>query len=189
MPTLLPFRQYDEHDVINLFGWSGAIPVNKGTLVKAVASGWRTDEAGTIQFLGSPGATFGNTVSERYGVKPRVTFAGTGDSPIGMLLYDVREQDENGQLLKFVPRKADEMQCAVSGQAVPIATRGLFLVSGEFNGGARAGDPLFPSGNGLWTTSTTGQNNGANEHCNSKVGKLIGAPNSKGHALVYLNIA
>lgn len=189
MPQLLPFRDYDEHDVINMFAFSGSLPVNAGTLVKPVASGWRTDEAKDIQLLGSVGASFGNTVSERYGTKARVTPAGTGDHVIGMLLYAVKEQDENGLLLKFSPRKAAEMQVALSGQTVPIATRGIFLVSGQFNGGAQAGDPLFPSGAGLWTTSTTGQNNGANEHCNSKVGKLLGAPNSKGHALVYLNIA
>lgn len=188
MAQLLPFRQYDEHDVINIFAFSGTLPVNAGTLVKPVASGWRTDEANT-QLLGSVGASFGNTVSVRYGTLPSVTTAGTGDSPIGMLLYAVKEQDENGLLLKFNPRKAAEMQVALSGQSVPIATRGIFLVSGQFNGGAQAGDPLFPSGAGLWTTSTTGQNNGANEHCNSKVGKLLGAPNTKGCALVYLNIA
>jgi len=188
MAQLLPFRQYDEHDVINLFAYSGALPINAGTLVRAVASGWRTDE-GTTELLGSVGASFANTVSERYGTRPRVTACGTGESPIGMLLYAVKEQDENGLLLKFSPRKASEMQVALSGQTVPIATRGIFLVSGEFNGGALAGDPLFPSGAGLWTTSTTGQNNGGNEHCNSKVGKLLGAPNAKNHALVYLNIA
>ena len=188
MPTLLPFRQYDEHDVINLYAYSGTLPVTKGTLVKPVASGWRTDEAGDLQLLGPVGANFANTVSERYGTRPRVTAAGTGESPVGMLLYDVREQDENGLLLKFSPRKADEMQCVRSGQTVPIATRGIFLVSGDFQGGQLAGDPLFPVGAGLWTTNTTGQNNGANEHCNSKVGKLLGAPNTKGHALVLLNI-
>ena len=34
MPTLRPFRDYDEHDVVNLFKYSGTIPVNKGTVVK-----------------------------------------------------------------------------------------------------------------------------------------------------------
>lgn len=188
MPQLLPFRQYDEHDVINIFAYSGTLPVNAGTLVKPVASGWRTDDANT-QLLGSVGASFGNIVSERFGTIPRVTAAGTGDHVIGMLLYGVKEQDENGQLLKFVPRKAAEMQVVLSGQTVPIVTRGVFLVSGQFAGGAQAGDPLFPVGAGLWTTNTTGQNNGANENCNSKVGKLLGAQNAKGHALVYLNIA
>ena len=188
MPQLLPFRQYDEHDVINLFAYSGALPVNEGVLVRPVASGWRTDE-GTTQLLGDVGANFPNVVSERYGTRARVTAAGTGDRVIGMLLYPVKESDENGQLYKFNPRKAAEQGVVLSGQTVPIVTKGIFLVSGEFNGGGQAGDALFPSGLGLWTTSTTGQNNGSNEHCTSKVGKLLGAANSKGHALVLLNIA
>lgn len=188
MAQLLPFRQYDEHDVVNVFAFSGALPINAGTLVRPVASGWRTDE-GNTELLGSVGASFANTVSVRFGTIPRVTPAGTGESPVGMLLYAVKEQDENGLLLKFNPRKAAEMQVVLSGQTVPIVTRGIFLVSGQFNGGALAGDPLFPSGAGLWTTSTTGQNNGPDQHCNSKVGKLLGAPNAKGHALVLLNIA
>lgn len=188
MAQLLPFRQYDEHDVINLFAYSGALPINEGTLVRPVASGWRTDE-GQVQLLGDIGANFPNVVSDRYGTRARVTAAGTGTNVVGMLLYPVKETDENGQLYKFSPRKAAEQGVVLSGQTVPIATRGIFLVSGQFNGGQQAGDALFPSGDGLWTTSTTGQNNGGNEHCNSKVGKLLGAPNSKGHALVYLNIA
>ena len=38
MPTLRPFRDYDEHDVINLFSWSGAVPAYKGTMVKIASN-------------------------------------------------------------------------------------------------------------------------------------------------------
>ena len=41
MPTLLPFRDYDEHDVINLFAWDGAVPATKGTIVKIKGDGWQ----------------------------------------------------------------------------------------------------------------------------------------------------
>ena len=45
MPTLRPFRDYDEHDVINLFSWSGAVPAYKGTMVKiASPSGFVASE-------------------------------------------------------------------------------------------------------------------------------------------------
>jgi len=181
MPTLLPFRSYSEHDVINIFAYSGTLPVNKGTLVKPVASGWRTDELDT-EFLGSPGAAFGNTVSQRYGTIPRVTAAGTGESVVGMLLYDVKETDENGEKLIFNPRKAAEMQVALSGQTVPIVTRGVFLISGAFNGPVTAGAAAYPSGAGEVTT------NSVNQVTSSTVGKFLGAPNGKGHALLYLNV-
>lgn len=180
MPQLLPFRDYDEHDVVNLFAWSGAIPVNRGTFVKAAFnSGWRTDEADLVM-LGSPGAQYPNTVSQRYGTYAAVTAAGTGDYAIGMLLWDVKEQDENGELLKFKAQKAAEMQVALSGQTVPIVTRGLFLWSGTIGGTTNAGLTLYPGANGNLTTVATNQN--------VKLGKLLGAPNGKGHALIHLNV-
>ena len=44
MPNLLPFRDYDEHDVINLFAYDGT-SVNKGTLVKVKsANGWESTD-------------------------------------------------------------------------------------------------------------------------------------------------
>lgn len=182
MPNLLPLRQYDEHDVINFFTYSGTIPVNKGTFVKpAFASGWRTDET-DVEFLGSVGATFPGVLSQRYGTYARVTAAGTGDACIGMLLYDVAEVDENGEKLIFKRQKADEMQVCLSGQTVPIVTRGLFLWSGTLNGSVTAGAGIYPSGNGDLTVNTT------NQPTNSKVGKVLGMPNGKGHTLIYLNV-
>ena len=183
MPTLLPFRDYSEHDVINLFAWSGTIPVNRGTFVKPLNSGWRTDETDT-SFLGSPGATYGNTVSVRYGTTPAVGVASTGDNVIGMLLWDVKETDENGEKLIFKPRKAAEMQVAISGKTVPIVTRGIFLHSGNYTAGGpavTAGAFAYVSGGDLMTTAS-------NADDKSRVGKFLGAPNGKGHALLYLNI-
>ena len=99
--TLLPFRQYAEEDVLNLYRWSGAVPCNKGTFV-TVTSGWVSDR-NDIEFLGPVGAGYGNTVSERYGVRPYVAAATTGDTGVlGMLLYDVKETDENGENFKEV---------------------------------------------------------------------------------------
>ena len=181
MPKLLPFRDYSEHDVLNLFAWTGTLPATAGTIVTPVNSGWRTDETDTA-FLGAPGATYPNTLSQRYGITPVVTGCGTGGNPIGMLLWDVKETDENGEKLIFKPRKAAEMQVALSGQAVPIVTRGIFLISGAFNGPVTAGAAAYPSGNGDITT------NSVNQVTNSKIGKFLGAPNGKGHALLYLNI-
>lgn len=180
MPTLLPFRQYDEFDVINLFAYSGTHPVNRGTFVKPVASGWRTDETDT-EFLGSPGAAFANTVSLRYGTIPRVTAAGTGDNVIGMLLYDVKETDENGEKLIYKPRKAAEMQVALSGQTVPLATAGMFLWSGTINGTVSAGAGLYPSGVGELTVNPINQV--------KSVGYTLGMANGLGHTLIQLNVA
>jgi len=180
MPQLLPLRQYDEHDVVNLFSYSGTIPVNKGTFVKcAFNSGWRTDET-SIEELGAVGVSIPGIISNRWGTYARVTAAGTGDYAIGMLLYDVKETDENGEKLIFKRQKADEMQVALSGQTVPIVTRGIFLWSGTINGAVTAGAVLYPSGAGDLTVNSVNQN--------VKLGRTLGMPNGKNHTLIYLNV-
>jgi len=95
----------------------------------SIQSGWDTSQE--FNELGAVGAAYANTVSLRYGVKAQVAkHSATGTRPFGMLLYDVRETDENGEKLIYKPRKAAEMQCAISGQAVPVVRRGMFLYSG-----------------------------------------------------------
>ncbi|MEK6881865.1 MAG: hypothetical protein AABY22_19765, partial [Nanoarchaeota archaeon] len=76
---LAPWRQYNESDVFNMCAYSGSIPVTAGTVVKLVASGWRSDET-DLQTIGAVGASFNNTVSTRWGAVPSVTDAGTGDA-------------------------------------------------------------------------------------------------------------
>jgi hypothetical protein len=145
--NLRPFRDYDEHDVINLFTYSGAstsLPLNKGMVVKVVNPGFSTlgDAGNPIENLGSLSSTaFPNSVSSRFGVKARVTAAASGDrQTIGLTLMDMRETDENGEKLIFNPRKAAEMGVIVSGQAVPILTKGVVTYSGT---AATAGDYAF----------------------------------------------
>jgi len=182
MAKLRPFRQIDEHDVIKLFAYSGTLPVTQGTLVRPVASGWRSDESDT-EFLGNVvGAGYGNTVSQRYGTIPRVTAADTGEATIGMLLYDVKETDENGELYILHPRKADENDVVMSGQVAPILTRGIVLWSGTLNGPNAAGRTFWASGAGHVTTTNTNQISG------TSVGRLLGSPDSRGYALLYVNV-
>ena len=132
---LKPFRDYSEHDVINLFAFGDkdvtlgtTTVIYAGSAVK-VQTGWsNTNE---LQMLGDVGAAYANTVSERYGVSADVQYTegGADEAALGLTLYDVREYDENGEALKFNPRKQDELQSVLSGQAVPIATRGVFLMA------------------------------------------------------------
>ena len=202
MPTLRPFRDYDEKDVINLFGYSGAfvdsayqILATKGTLVKVVGDGFRPDVE-PIEMLGNMGAfNVNNWVGQRYGVVPKVTVATPTDNPVGMLLFDCRELDENQLPLKYNPRKAAEMEAAISGQAIPLVTRGTFLYSGiVVSGGVavQAGKPAYVGWNG--TIATSGAS-GA-----TAIGKFLGttgAPGASGNAygdnsavaLVWLNIS
>lgn len=175
--TLLPFRDYDEHDVINLFAYNGE--VTKGHIV-SINSGWKnTDE---MALLGDVGNDFGNTVSERYGVKASLKLAsGTSSKAIGILLHDVKETDENGEKLVFNPRKAAEMGVTLSGQAAPVATRGVFLYSGTNLTGQTVtpGMTLYHDGNGEIVTGTS---------AGVAIGKALGAVDSNGHCLVRIDL-
>lgn len=162
--TLRPFRDYDEKDVINLYTYSGSvvdaqykIQATKGTIVKIAGDGFRNDVE-PLEMLGNFGAfNVNNWVGQRYGVVPKVTAGGTGDANyLGMLLFDVRELDENELPLKYNPRKAAEMEAVLSGQAVPVVTRGIFLYSGITTGvnkvAVTAGNPVYVNANGGLTS-------------------------------------
>lgn len=220
MPTLRPFRDYDEKDVINLFTYSGAfvdstlqILATKGTFVKIVGNGFRPDGE-PIEMLGNMGNfNVNNWVGQRYGVVPKVTVCnGPGctspnDVPLGMLLFDVRELDENALPLKYNPRKAAEMEAAISGQAIPIVTRGTFLYSGvRVSGGVpvQAGQPCYAGYGGEISTSGTAPTSGGIANLltvpgSPAIGKFLGAtgaPGASGNAygdnsavaLVWLNL-
>ena len=95
---------------------------------------------------------------------------------MGILLRDVRAKDENGENLLYYPEKREELQCVVSGEAVPIATRGIFTlnVRGLANGVAPSiNDVAEPSINGTVTGVTTTV---VNHHIRKAhgIGKFIG---------------
>lgn len=178
MPKLRPFRSHDEYDTINLFGYSGSYPVYNGTFVKiAGTSGYMGQD---LEIIGQAGASYAGVDSPRWGVAPVVTsVSATGDSPIGMLLYDGKELDENGLQLKFNPRKAAEMQVFLSGWAAPIVTKGEFWYSG-ISGSPTPGAPAYfdQSTAGLMTVGQTSQ----------IVGKFLGGKTSEGYAYVKINL-
>jgi len=188
---LRPFRDYDEHDVLNLFAYdttglnAGSISITKGSLVK-IATGWKNYDSGVelgggIEFIGGAGTLQPtNVVSQRYGVTAKVVTSTTGETPIGMMLYDVKDVDENGELLKYNPRKAAEMQAVIPGQAVPVVTRGIFLVQGVL-GSPTAGGVAYAGGTGQITSST-----GTAGVLNVAIGKFLGAPDTNSETLVKL---
>ncbi|SVE14721.1 uncharacterized protein METZ01_LOCUS467575, partial [marine metagenome] len=145
---LKPFRSYDEHDVVNLFALDDPsvdlnvddVKIKKGVLVAVEGDGWKnTEEAlsefglGTATSAVAPGKSFANTVSLRYGTTARVQPAASGDTaaPLGLTLWDMAERDENGEKLLYHPRKAAEMQAVISGQTMPVLTKGIVLYKGK----------------------------------------------------------
>lgn len=178
MANLKPFRDYDEHDVINLFAVN-AESANKGTVVTANSNGVNFKDATSLDNL-SP---FGNTLSAQFNVPWTVSPAASGAAKgeiVGLLLKDVRKFDENGEQLIFNPRKAAEMDVIISGQAAPILTKGLVLVSGI------VGTPGF--GSGAAVSDAGGGDLKVVAYGSATVGKFLGPKNDEGYALLKVEL-
>lgn len=130
---LLPFRQYDENDVINFYSLD-AETGEAGSVVRVSAA--NLDEEPVKYVERGDSNSYDNTLGHGLSLYPEVPYkvtkmTGTGTNlrPLGILLRDVRAKDENGENLLYYPEKKEELQCVVSGEAVPIATRGIFAVN------------------------------------------------------------
>ena len=130
---LLPFRQYDDNDVVNFYSYDGETG-EAGSVVKVSAADLQNEPVKYVERTDSDSwdATLGNALS-LYPEVPykltKVSDTGFGVKPLGIMLRDVRNKDENGENLLYYPQKKEELQCVVSGEAVPVATRGLFTIN------------------------------------------------------------
>jgi hypothetical protein len=122
---LLPNRSINEKDVINNYSFDSNSG-EAGTFVKVSAGNLTLDPVEYGDF-GPFANSLGNATSQYPFVPQKVSTAGTGDAGLvlGMLLRDVREFDENGERLLYYPQKKFDLQCVLSGEAVPVATRGV----------------------------------------------------------------
>lgn len=175
-----PLRQYNESDVINMFAYNGA-SASKGLLVKVDGGGWKsTDEP--VGMDGTAGASVANTISARYSTTAKVTAAASGDNALGMLLMSVAETDENGEKLIFNPRKAAEMGVVVSGQTVPVLSRGIVLYSGAVLAAETfsAGAALYGADSGEITSVAGG--------AKIAIGQALGGKDSNNFVLIKLEL-
>ena len=182
MHKLLPFRQYDEKDVINLFkldlasqaltalkpnasafskkNWSGT-----GVDVKAGNDWYATDPAGlhtsshsAESYLGAIGTGDQGNASKWgsfYPEAPMAVEASTASSGfLGITLRSTLAYDENDEKLSSYPVKKDELQCVLPGEAVPVVTRGFFTLTDDAVSGAAVGDILTLAADGKFSTPT-----------------------------------
>ena len=126
---LLPYRSINETDVINGYSFDSNSG-EAGTFVKVSAGNLTLDPVEYGNF-GPFANSLGNAKSQYPFVPQTVTTASSGDAGliIGMILRDVREVDENGEKLLYYPQKKQDLQCVLSGEAVPIASRGIVEIS------------------------------------------------------------
>ena len=151
---ILPYRDYSEHDVLNLFSLdTGAytianaksdavagsafdsgvvVKVNplKGELPGDLPGGLSEHDSDEDlrNYLGaSPtSAHIGYNAYPYNGMT--VEPAGAGDVAVGITLRETLAYDENGEKLLYYKQKLDEAQAVLPGQTVPVLTRGLVLL-------------------------------------------------------------
>ena len=137
---LLPFRQYDENDVINLFAnaASDASPTTNGNgsagVFVSIQAGNFSKDPITYVDRSELSASQSHTRNQYPEVQLKVVAAPVGSfagSVIGVTLKQTLEADENGEKLLYNPVKKDELQAVLSGQAVPVASRGIFTLTSD----------------------------------------------------------
>jgi hypothetical protein len=146
-----PFRDYSEHEVVNLFaldvagaddlktwkpGNSSAAKYDQGVVVSAKSASL-PGELPSTDALKTTGA-----LRDYLGAKdqPHVGYnaypvcemtiepAAAGELPLGLTLKQTLAYDENDENLLRYPLKKDELQAVLPGHAVPVLTRGLVLM-------------------------------------------------------------
>lgn len=137
---LYPFRQYSDVDVVNMFASDtvDATPSingngSAGVFVKVSAGNLDLDP---IQYTATDITnTLGKTdypflgAAQYPAVPLKFTAATAGEPVLGMTLNQTLATDENGERLLYNPVKRAELQAVLTGQAVPVATRGIFTLS------------------------------------------------------------
>lgn len=169
--NIKPYRNIADSETLRMFTYDGA-SADKGTVVK-IATGWKNTDTQVKETIG---ASYTNVRNLRVALTARVTAAGSGDVPLGMLLRDVRETDEHGEKYIFNREKAKREGVVISGEAVPIVTRGEVLYSGAW-GTPTAGDTLYTAADGAISTSGT-----------NTIGKALGGVDTDGFVLIKLDM-
>ena len=157
MHKLLPFRQYDEKDVINLFSLDVSIGAGSeyinlkpgdsafnnggnwsGTLVDTATT---NDKLGADQpartndsYLGAIGSGDQGFAMQQGSIYPttQMSFGVTAAdqaSAVGLTLRPTLAWDENLMKLLNYSVKKDELQAVLPGEAVPVATKGFFTLT------------------------------------------------------------
>ena len=176
---ILPYRDYSEHDVINMF----ALDVTGETLADFKSNGIGNFDAGVVVSV-SAGALPGEVSELRattpdnlrdylgasfsgahigfngYPANTGMTVAPANGSgrALGITLRETLAFDENGEKMISYKQKLDEAQGVLPGQTVPVLSKGLVLLSASAFASAPAlGDDLEVSSTaGKLETATSG---------------------------------
>jgi hypothetical protein len=179
---ILPYRDYSEHDVVNLFALdvsgltlTSLVPNNStaqaydsGVVVK-VKTGVlpgdapsQLDSASGDKLRDYLGASF-SSAHIGYNAYPSngmtVEPADGGEVALGITLRETLAFGENGEKMLYNKQQLDEAQAVLPGETVPVLTRGLVLLSEKSFVSSEepaVGQPIYPGAGGLLTDTATG---------------------------------
>jgi len=159
---ILPYRDYSEHDVVNLF----ALDVSSATLADMVPGGSGDFDAGVVVKV-SAGALPGDTPSTLEtsgGLRDYLgaSFSGAhigfnaypsngmtvapadgSGATLGITLRETLAFDENGEKMLYYKQKLDEAQGVLPGETVPVLSKGMVLLAASaFSSAPALGDDL-----------------------------------------------
>jgi hypothetical protein len=180
---LRPFRDYHESEVIQGFALAEATG-SKGSLVK-LQPGWNPDQV--QEYTASWSRGINGVFSKRMSAAPKYTLAQSGDTGgilLGLMLYDVKETDENGKPLALQPyEERIQRQCLVSGDASPVLTRGTVYIAGMSNpSSAGPGSGAQVSNGGAGAITVVGKD------VTPTIGKFLSSTGAAGFALFKLEL-
>jgi hypothetical protein len=160
---ILPFRQYSDHNVVNMYAVIGSDVLDAttdagagdaGVFVKVSDGNFDSDPITyqTNSYLGKNDYPFLGGTNMYPQVNLKITGAISGEIPLGLTLYQTAKNDENGEKLLYNPTKQTELQALLPGQAVPVLTKGIVTLSAEAFDGALSS---YGVGSGVKTSLIT----------------------------------
>tara|TARA_R110001583_G_scaffold12547_4_gene55635 strand:- start:9954 stop:10610 length:657 start_codon:yes stop_codon:yes gene_type:complete len=184
---ILPFRQYSDHEVVNLYALTDADVLETTTLADSaggdagvfvkVSDGDFNNDPITYQtntYLGDNSFPFLGGTAMYPQVNLKVTPATSGAGCLGMTLLQTAKNDENGEKLLYNPTKQTELQAALPGQAVPVATRGVFTITEKAIDGHPDNSDFLTIGGGIKISANEGKVTGCDRDDTWAMGSVIG---------------
>ena len=197
---LLPFRDYDEHEVVNIYALDAGNTVGAGTYVDLSDADKRSTVADNGVFVKVKAGSLGSqrdpmdVTSDKFGgylgskdyphvgrntypANPLTVEAvsASGDGCLGVTLRQTATHDENGEKLQYYPVKKDELYAVLPGETVPVLGRGLVTLTDQaLVGSPQVGDKLVPWTNGTASGITNAQMNSWAKTSNV-IGTVIGS--------------
>ncbi len=108
MSNFKPFRDYSEHDVLNLFKLVDATGAKATPVVISNSGASSTNLTPRVFSNLAAGFDNGNIYSPRWEVYPAVRKAVTGEKPLGLTLYDTKEYNQWSYPLIYDKQRREE---------------------------------------------------------------------------------